>query len=75
MELPLGERPVVIGRPVDQDDLDRAVLAVAPDDAAAGPDDWLARQLDLAFGLGVGTGRRDDNAVVAPTGFEPALPP
>jgi hypothetical protein len=35
------ERPVVIGRPVDQDDLDPAALATAPDDPAAGPDDRL----------------------------------
>jgi hypothetical protein len=30
-----------MGRPVDQDDLDRAALAAAPDDPAAGPDDRL----------------------------------
>jgi hypothetical protein len=38
VELALGERPVVIGGPVDQDDLDPAALATAPDDPAAGPD-------------------------------------
>ena len=37
----LGERPVVIGRLVDQDDLDPAALATAPDDPAAGPDNRL----------------------------------
>jgi hypothetical protein len=42
VELALGERPVVIGRPVDQDDLDPAALATAPDDPAAGPDNRLS---------------------------------
>jgi hypothetical protein len=36
VELALGERPVVVGRPVDQDDLDPAAPAMAPDDPAAG---------------------------------------
>jgi hypothetical protein len=33
-----------MGRPVDQDDLDRAALVMAPDDPAAGPDDRLTRE-------------------------------
>ena len=41
VELALGERPVVICRPVNQHDLDRAALALAPDDPAPGPDDRL----------------------------------
>src|SRR5512133_1445859 len=41
VELALGERPVVIDRPVDQDNLHPAARATAPDDPAAGPDDRL----------------------------------
>jgi hypothetical protein len=44
VELALGKRPVVIGRPVDQDDLDRTALVMAPDDPAAGPDDRLTHE-------------------------------
>jgi hypothetical protein len=43
VELPLGERPVVVGRPVHHDDLDAAV-ATAPDDPAGGPHDRLGHR-------------------------------
>jgi hypothetical protein len=47
MKLPLWERPVVIGRPVDQDDLYRVALATAPDDTVAGPNNRLGHDPPL----------------------------